>query len=281
MQNVISKHGVKQRLAALRASIEGIEKRPLLADSVAIPANAGATRDWLSRLAAPSGLLQEIYADEVRDGGAALGFALGMARALLGPHRPAVLFMQLLHDGQELGLPYGAGLLGFGMAPETLLLGRLKTVPELLWAIEEAVACRAVAAVVAEISGTPKALDFTASRRLSLRAAQSGASVFMLRRGRQREASAARLRWHISPAPSQAPPFDNAAPGPPRWLVVLEKGGLPQLGAAGNAFLLDWTEHGFALADEPAGAGTTGDAARPASPGIAPAALGDRKSEAG
>lgn len=274
----------QQRLMALRARIAAIEKRPLLAgERASMPAGGTAGEGWAARLAPPPGLLHEVYADGQRDGGAALGFTLGLARGLVTPARPALLFLQLSHAAADHGLLYGAGLLRFGIDPGALLLGRLQNLPELLWAIEEAAACRAVAGVVAEIPGQPRQLDFTVSRRLSLRAASGGASVFLLRHGDLREASAARLRWRITPACSQAPPHDELAPGAPRWRVSLEKGRLGQgLGGGEDAILLDWTEHGFAPATEPRPGGAGGRiAAHPAAPGTAPAALGDRLPAAG
>ena len=190
MQNVTREHD----LSVLRARIAAIEKRPLLAEAErSVPAGRREDEDWQALLSLPAGLLHEVYADEPRNGGAALGFALGLGKGLLTPERPALLYLHLVHEGQELGLPYGAGLMSFGMDPGSLILGRMQTLSELLWAVEEAIACRAVAGVVADVAGAPKGLDFTASRRLSLRAAGGGASVFMLRYGRAREAPAARL----------------------------------------------------------------------------------------
>src|SRR5690606_31798639 len=103
---------------------------------------------------------------------------------------------------------------------------RAATITELLWALEEALACRAVAAVIADLARPHKALDFTASRRLALRSAASGGSLFLTRYGRGREASAARYRWRVVPRPSRPAPWDARAPGGPRWRVTLEKGRL-------------------------------------------------------
>ncbi|UXN74465.1 hypothetical protein N8D56_04785 [Devosia sp. A8/3-2] len=97
-------------------------------------------------------------------------------------------------QSREMGLPYGPGLVSFGFDPASLILVRPANMVELLWAAEEALACKAVAAVIADIADQPKILDFTASRRLSLRAASSGTSFLLLRygtgRGSQRRASA-------------------------------------------------------------------------------------------
>lgn len=263
-------------LETLRQQITALETNPLLKDAETSVVSAGL-------LATPRGSLHEVFTESVRDSGAALGFALAQARSLIEPKRPAVLFVQLQADALEVGLPYAWGLASFGFEPQRLVFVRPQTIVELLWAIEEAIACRAVAAVVADIVNPHKALDFTASRRLSLRAAASGASVFLVRYARDREATAAKYRWKIVPHPSSAPPFDDRAPGPPRWRVTLEKGSLGKRRSAtpaGDEYLVDWTDDGFSPADD-----TRRDHAgvprRPALPHAAPAALGDRLPETG
>ena len=263
----------QQALADLRTRIEGIEKRPLLAEGpVVLEAHPG-----LMKL--PSGLLQEVFADAHRDAGAALGFALGLAKTLLTAERPAILVLQLSRDSQDLGVPYGLGLRSFGLDPDSVVIGQMDNPVDLLWAMEEAIACRAVAAVIADIGTAMKALDFTASRRLSLRAAAAGSSAFLIRYSTEREASAARLRWRVMPASSAAPAFDARAPGAPRWRVQLEKGKLGSKREA-SAWMLDWTENGVVLA-EPSNASGTGAAAGTALSGAHPAALGDRLSQTG
>lgn len=266
----------KQRtLQDLRARIETIEKKPLLVESALSP------RPGVSLLTTPPGMLHEVFADEQRDTGVALGFALAQAQRLLNTDRLAILVLQLVQDSRDLGVPYGAGLKSFGLDPETIVLGRMENPVDLLWAAEEAIACRAVAAVVADIGTPMKALDFTASRRLSLRAAAAGCSAFILRYGRDREASASRFRWRVMPVPGPPLAFDARAPSHPRWQVHLEKG---RLGSRGDPveWMLDWTPDGFALAEPQSrnwtGAGT---AAGKALPRPLFAALGDRLSEAG
>jgi protein ImuA len=263
----LSKH---QALASLRARIETIEKRPLLAERAAIPASPGF-------FAMPGGMVHEIFADQIRDNGAALGFALGQALGLLSVERPALLVLQLTRDGLDIGVPYGAGLKSFGIEPDNVVIGRMEDPADLLWAMEEAIVCRAVAAVIADIATPMKALDFTASRRLNLRSVAAGSSTFIVRYGRGREASAAHFRWRVLPASSAPSPFDARAPSGARWHVQLEKG---RLGSRRDAvkWILDWTGNGFATVEP------QGDATRPAGdtalPGAHPAALGDRLSQA-
>lgn len=272
-----------QRLTDLREQIAAIEKRPLLTEDATLMSKEGdGRRDWQALLEAPAGLLQEIYADDQRDSTASFGFALGLARQLITEARPAVLFLQLTHEAQETGLPYALGLRHFGFDPERLIIARLANPAELCWAIEEAIACQAVAAVVAEVLGAPRVLDFTASRRLSLRAASGGASIFMLRYGLEREATAARLRWRIASAPSRPPPFDDQAPGNPRWQVTLEKGRLGQGLETGLEVLVDWTADGFVPANAGEERESAGDIrSHPAPYGAPSEAMGNRLSQAG
>ena len=255
-------------LEDLRAKITRLENRPLL---------GGGQRQEIESpedlLTAPSGTLHEIFSDDRRGASPALAFALGQARPLLKGRRSAIVVLGLKHEAQDIGFPYGAGFAHFGVDPDAVVIGIVETLPELLWAIEEAVGCSAVAAVVADVAGTPAARDFTVSRRMSLRAAASGTSVFMLRYGLEREVTAAQLRWRLGPMLSTAPPFDDRAVGDPRFRAVLEKG---RLAREGLELLLEWTSNGFVVVDDTG----TRAAQRPAPHGAEPAALGHRLSKA-
>ena len=263
-------------IAALREKVAAYETKPVLADTHAESAPP-------SLLATPRGYVHEIFADSLFNTGAAFGFALAQARTMLSSERPGLLILGLKSDTQELGLPYALGFRSFGLDATAFVLIRTDTITELLWAMEEAIACRAVGAVVADVAYPHKALDFTASRRLALRTAASGASVFLVRYARDREATAARYRWRVEPQLSQSPPFDNRAPGPPRWHLTLEKGSLAngrKANPEGEQYLVDWTENGLVLADI-----GSRDFARPsivAAPShLAPAPLGDRLPQTG
>ncbi len=264
----------ERALQSLRARIEDIEKHPALRD-FAGPTAAG------NLFAVPQGVLHEVFVDAGRESGAGFGFSLGLTRPLLGPRRPALLLLQLAHKAQDLGVPYPAGLLGLGIEPHQIVYGQMDSATDLLWAIEEAVGCPAVAAVIADTGAETQAFDFTASRRLSLRSAAGGSSVFLLRTGSGREASAARFRWRITPQPSVAPPFDARAPGLPSWKIELEKG---RLGSRRDPreWLVDWTENGFAVvAPKRAMGASPAAAARTPLSGALSAALGDRLSQTG
>lgn len=258
----------EQRLAALRATIADIERKPALAEARA-QVEDGADR--FPRL--PGGLMQEIYIDDWRrQAGAGLGFALAQAVALRGGPRRGVLHLQLAGQSGAGGLPYGPGLRAFGLAPDDLVLVQAPDMAGLLWAVEEALSCQALAAVIAGIGPSARVLDFTASRRLGLRAGAGGCSLFLLRSGAARPASAAHLRWHLLPSRSAGRAYDAHAPGAPRWRLRLERGTLLR---QHSEWLLDWTDHGLANVTFPARSGRSGAAlSRPL-----PAALADRLSQ--
>ncbi len=261
-------------IEALKEKVAAYETRAVLAGS-----DAAVT----GLLATPRGYVHEVFADSLVNTGAAFGFALAQAKTMLSPERPGLLILGLKSDTQELGLPYALGFRTFGLDAAAFVLIRTDTITELLWAMEEAIACRAVGAVVADIATPHKALDFTASRRLALRTAASGASVFLVRYARDREATAARYRWRVEPQSSQPPPFDERAPGPPRWHLTLEKGSLATSRKAnpeGEHYLVDWTENGLVLADIGGRVGARPPAVA-ALPHAAPAALGDRLPQTG
>jgi protein ImuA len=252
-------------LKTLRARIETLEKRPpLAAESPSAAARTGL-------FAFPAGHLHEVFTDTHSNAGASLGFALSLVRGLLSGERRAVLYLQLSHEAAETGLPYGVGIANFGVDPDALIFIRAETIIELLWAAEEALLCPAVAAVIADIGSDPKALDFTASRRLGLRAAAAKGTMLLLRYGTGRTASAARMRWHLMPAPSRARPFDAKAPGDSRWRVTLEKGWKHRPHAE---WLLGWTKNGLDILNSP-----DGPLAAPPLPRALSSRLGDRLSK--
>jgi protein ImuA len=100
----------------------------------------------------------------------------------------------------ESGAPYGPGLDGFHLAPERLLTVATAHRRDLLWAMEEALRCRAVGAVIGEVRHGD--IDIVAVRRLSLAAAESGALALLLRAKPVHDASTAATRWIVGASPS-------------------------------------------------------------------------------
>ena len=174
-------------------------------------------------------LHSEIFAS-ARDASGA-GLALALARDALAQaarvHDPLaeaedrrqVLWVQDKRAVQLSGRPYLHGL------PEELQ-GRLIHVeaakPEdALFALEEGLKCRELACVIGEIVGNPRALDFTASRRLSLAAEKHGVALWLVRIEAEADLSSARMRWRVEAAPSALPRWNPEAPGAPAWKAEL------------------------------------------------------------
>jgi protein ImuA len=266
-------------LKGLRSRIAAIEQRPAFAE-IGSPGSLDRMASPIDLIAAPTGLFHEVFTDDQRNSAAALGFTLGLAGHLITPMRPALLYLQLAEDAQELGLPYAPGFIPLGLGANDIVIGRIETVTELLWAMEEAIACQAVAAVIADIPDENKTIDFTVSRRLNLRSSAAHTSAFLLRYGTEREASAAKLRWRVAPAISAAPFFDPQAPGPPRFSVTLEKSrlGIKAQRLEGQNFELDWVDHGFVVVERSLAKRTIVQQAAPSRPESAD--LGDRLSQA-
>jgi protein ImuA len=140
------------------------------------------------------GALHEIAAPGEAHLAAASGFALGLAAC----GRTHTCWLAEDMALAESGAPYGPGLDGFGLKPERLLTVSVARPRDLLWAMEEALRCRAVATVLGEWRhGT---IDMVTQRRLSLAAAESGALALLLRASPEDDASTAATRWIVGAA---------------------------------------------------------------------------------
>lgn len=145
----------------------------------------------------PCASLHEISATPVHLGAAA-GFALALA-ALSPEKGKYALWIATDFGCLETGSLYGPGLDLLGLDTERLLVARVARPVDALFAMEEALKCRALSTVVAEINGEA---DLTATRRLTLAAREGGALGVLLRHKPSTAPSAARTRWEISAAPS-------------------------------------------------------------------------------
>lgn len=146
----------------------------------------------------------------------AVGFALAQV-----PRGGTILWVQDHMAARETGRSYGPALGRFGGDPEKLVFARGRTAAEVLWTMEEGLKCTALAAVIGEIWGDPRALGFTATKRLTLAAERRGVHVFLLRFGASVTLSLARQRWRVGSAVSDPHPHDPRAPGNPRWRAEL------------------------------------------------------------
>lgn len=136
--------------------------------------------------------------------------------ACLPRSKAPVLWVQDRASRLENGRVYGPALKGV-----RLLRVEVSHARDVLWAMEEGAACAGLSAVVGEVHGAPPVLDFTATKRLAMRAEASGVPVWLIRSGTVEGLSAARERWRIGSLPSQVHPDNAAAPGLPVWEAEL------------------------------------------------------------
>lgn len=199
----------KRRTAeALRRAIQGIEEagspgRPRL------PLGIPEIDRVLPGGGLRTGCIHEVTGDE-----AATGFCAALlARTGGGGSRGGALLW--LARGNDL---YAPGLVRYGIgAGRLVVVSELRRKADMLWAMEEALRCRAVGGVVAETGG----IGLTVGRRLMLAAEGTGVVGLMLAREdgeRRGGVGAAASRWRVT-----------AVPGESRWRIKLLhcRGGRP------------------------------------------------------
>jgi len=158
-------------------------------------------------LPAPSSpTLNELFAAHPRDGGWA-GFLL----AQLDCNKP------LLWIQDRMAILEGGRVHPPGLPSQNLIHVEARDAKDALWAMEEGVRCACLSAVIGELWGDPRALDFTATRRLAVASERSGTPCWLVRLGGTANLSGARMRWRIASAPSLRNSFDGRAPGLPAW----------------------------------------------------------------
>lgn len=192
--------------------------------SSAAEACAAEWRPGLTDGATPHG---EVFASGDQAAGAALALALALDRmqnAAPGgltevSDERAWLWVQDAGALRLTGRPYRPGL------PLTLrhrlIHVAAKTPQDALFALEEGLRCRDLAFVIGEIAGNPKALDFTASRRLSLAAERHGTPLWLVRLDARHDLGSARMRWKVHSESSPSSRWNPEAPGTPSWRAEL------------------------------------------------------------
>jgi protein ImuA len=139
-------------------------------------------------------------------------------------------------------LLFPPALKGFGVAPDRIIFIDLKHEKDVLWAVEEALKCEGLAAVIAEI----KEVNFSQSRRLQLAVEQSKVTGFLLRTASSSlKTTTCVARWKITPLASET---EAGLPGLgyPRWNVELLK---VRHGSPGS-WKIEWAAGAFAIISE-------------------------------
>lgn len=231
----------KQHIAAtLRRTIRGIEEAGSPDDQVRLPLGVSRIDRALPGGGLRLGCIHEVAGDEAatgfcaallaraaatagrRGGGrtARTGARAGRGGLRGGDQRGALLW---LAQGDDL---YAPGLVRFGIeAGQLLVVSGLRRRDDMLWAMEEALRCRAVRGVVAEAGE----IALAAGRRLMLAAEGTGVLGLVLSRrdgGRRGGVGvrAAVSRWRVTAAPGDPPMPDGRQPPEAdgaRWRVEL------------------------------------------------------------
>ena len=223
-------HHLRQMLAGVDPSLAPRLPEPEQVADLGLPALDEALSGGLAHHAlhelAPAG---PIYL------AAATGFAMALtARACR--RRGRALWIATDFALEEAGGPYGPGLDLFGLPSARLLMLRVPRATDALWAMEEALRCRALASVVAELPGDA-AVELTATCRLALAARESTTLSLLLRHRATPEPSAAATRWRIAAGPSE--PDDYGGLGRTRFELSLVKN---RRGPAGR-WIIEWNHH--------------------------------------
>src|SRR5262245_28400721 len=208
-----------------------------------------------------AGALHEIAAAREAETAAASGFALALAArrtslrgarneesaaSVLTPGRHVLWIAEDLSLAEN-GAPYGPGLDEIGIAPERLITVAAARERDVLWAMEEALRCRAVGMVIGEMRS--RGIDQVATRRLALAAAAGNALGLILRTAPDDGPSAAATRWIIGAATfprSGDGDEERHGVGPPRLAARLVRNRRGHLGA----WIVEWNsvEQRFELA---------------------------------
>ena len=178
----------------------------------------------------PTGVIHEFTTTGPESSAATGGFLTGIMSGLMKQTGAAVWI-----SSRRTVFP--PSLHSFGVKPHHVIFIDLPNEKKVLWAMEEALKCPGISAVVGEVSD----ISFTDSRRLQLATEQSGVTGLMMRHpGRKLSANACAARWRVDSLPSET---EAGMPGVgfPMWKVDLLKirNGRP------GSWAIGWSGDGF------------------------------------
>jgi protein ImuA len=178
--------------------------------------NVGLNTDLGSILSAfpngsfPIGATHEFLSGCKEDTASTIGFIAGLLLPLM-KNNGAVLWINSTR------MLFPPALKSFGIEPDRFLFVNLQKEKDMLWAMDEALKCNALAAVVGQI----REIDFTISRRFQLSVEQSQVTGFIIRSNyRKLNTTACVSRWKITSLPGESEE-DLPGIGFPKWKVEL------------------------------------------------------------
>ncbi|SIS54884.1 protein ImuA [Paracoccus saliphilus] len=171
-----------------------------------------------------TGALHEIVPAAPNDFAAGIGFGACLLAQIARLRSGFVLWVQPVDRGRRGGAPYPLGLTALGLDPAHLIQIEASKGIDILWALEEGLGHPALSAVIGVLPERDRSYDFTASRRLAMRAAKQGVTALLLRNNAHPAMStAAETRWSVSALPSASSNRAGAGLGVPRWRLELTK----------------------------------------------------------
>jgi protein ImuA len=143
----------------------------------------------------PTGKLHEFIAPTIQKAAASGGFVAALSGTLMSSGGDCIWISR----NRRIFPP---GLAAFGIQPHRVVFCDIKKEKHLLWAAEEALQCKGIAAVVAEVPD----ISYVNSLRLQLSIEESRVTGFLLRyTGKNTQPIASAARWRVSPARSSSP----------------------------------------------------------------------------
>ncbi|WP_259065698.1 ImuA family protein [Mucilaginibacter sp. X4EP1] len=185
----------------------------------------------------PTGNVHEMLCPTPEHAAATSGFISGILTSLM-QNGGACLWIS---TSRKLFPP---ALIAFDVEPDRLIFIDVQREKDILWVMEEALKCKGLSAVIAEVRN----ISFAQSRRLQLAVESSKVTGFLLRNDLRRLSSTTCVaRWQISHLPSE-PEDELPGVGFPRWQVDLlrVRNGNP------GSWNLEWAEGHFITINEEA-----------------------------
>jgi protein ImuA len=180
------------------------------ASNSALDLGLGPIRNAFPNSSFPVGAVHEFLSTSVETNAATSGFVSGLLSTLMGKKGTTIWI-----SASRILFP--PALKNFGIQPDRFVFIDLKKEKDVLWAMDEALKCGALTAVVGEL----RDIDFTASRRLQLAVEESQVTGFVLRNNsKPPNTTACVSRWKITSLPSETV---GGLPGIgfPHWKVEL------------------------------------------------------------
>jgi len=199
-------------IAQLKRDILPLQGFKRSLNSVALDGIPVAIKNAFPNAAFPLGAVHELIADSAEEAAATSGFISAILASMMKNAGSCIW----INRSQSVFPP---ALKSFGIRPDNIIFIYLKKEKEILWAMQEALKCKGLSAVIGEVQD----LSFTASRRLQLAIEQSQVTGFIVRRNPgSLNTTACVARWKITSLPGELAE-DMPGVGFPRWNVELLK----------------------------------------------------------